>query len=59
VLASIEKLTVGFQQLTALVGNLAPLLQEATLARQKRLNPWCSDNRSKAEQTEFKDGLLK
>ena len=54
-----QQLTAGQEQLTALVGTLSPLLQEATLARQKRLNPWCSDNRSKAEQTEFKDGLLK
>ena len=48
----------AIDDLTAVVKSLTPLLEDAALARQKRLNPWCSHNRSKAEQTEFKDGLL-
>jgi len=66
VLAAIEKLTVvqqqltvGQQQLTAAVESLSPLLEEASLARRKRLNPWCSANRSQGEQSEFKESLLK
>jgi len=53
-----QQLTAGQQQLTAAVQSLAPLVTEAALARQQRLNPWHSTNRSKAEQSKFKDDLL-
>jgi hypothetical protein len=71
-IAAIEKLTAGQQQLTAgqqqltavqqqltaAVESMRPLLEEASQTRRKRLNPWCSTNRTVTEQSWFKESLL-
>ena len=37
---------------------MRPLLEEASQTRRKRLNPWCSTNRTVTEQSQFKESLL-